>query len=156
MHTRCLSPRSQPSCYNGAGKQSWHRAAISTTPDDGPRPPGEHTPGFDWPCCDEAAEINTTLPIGSQGSVGRFNPLYVNQILPPEMSFYVCLTALPGANSSSYTNYLICAGVFFFFFFNHSFMTYQQGKTQAVLHLQTPSSPCRLLPPGSACFSTRS
>lgn len=42
------SPWSQPSCYNRAGKQSQHTAAISTTPDDGPGPLGEHIPGFDW------------------------------------------------------------------------------------------------------------
>ena len=89
---------------------------------------------IDWPCCDEAAEINTSLPISSQGNVGRFNPLYVNQILPsPDVILCLPHKALPGANSSSYTNYLICAGVFLPQFYDLS-----ARQTQAVPALQTP------------------
>lgn len=100
-----------------------------------------------WPCCDEAAEINTSLPISSQGNVGRFNPLYVNQILPsPDVILCLPHKALPGANSSSYINYLICAGVFFFL---NSFMTYQQGKPKQCLHLQTPLI---TMPASPSCF----
>lgn len=79
----------------------------------------------------------TSLPISSQGNVGRFNPLNISQTPPLQISSYVCLTK-PSQGPAHADTLFNSLRSFLTIFQFYEVGTCQQGKPEHCLHLQTP------------------